>query len=165
MNIFLGIVALIVVVFFLAAFFLLRYLKTEESIVIAIFLQKVSKIPALIEVMRPFVAKEESFDSIVAIHTEAMIQECHSIYDILGLNGRLQNDFLFLMQLSVQIPELQKNEYFVYIRNFVIEYERMMRSHFGGLNKAIQYWNTFVKIKNMTVVGLVFPWRKRMEVR
>lgn len=165
MNIFLSIIALIIVIFLIVAFFLLRYLKSEESIVIVIFLQKVSKIPALIEVMRPFVAKEESFDSIVAIHTEAMIQECHSIYDILGLNGRLQNDFLFLMQLSVQIPELQKNEYFVYIRNFVIEYERMMRSHFWGLNKAIQYWNTFVKIKNMTIIGFILPWRKRMEVR
>lgn len=133
--------------------------------VIAIFLQKTSKIPALIEVMRPFVAKEEAFDSIIELHTEAMIQECHSIYDILGLNAKLQNDFLFLMQLSVRIPTLQKNEYFVYIRNFVIEYERMMRSHFSGLNKAIRYWNTFIKIKNMTVIGLLFPGEKHQEVQ
>jgi hypothetical protein len=105
-------------------------LQREEKLVIAVFLQKVAKIPALIEVMRPYVAKKESFDHIIELHTEAMIQEFRSIYDILGLNGKVQNDFLFLMQLSVQIPKLQKDEYFVYIRDFIIDYERLMRSHF-----------------------------------
>jgi hypothetical protein len=120
--------------------------------VILLFLQKVAKIPALIEVMRPYVAKKESFDHIIELHTEAMIQEFRSLYDILGLNAKLQNDFLFLMQLSVQIPALQKDEYFVYIRDFIIEYERLMRSHFSELNARISYWNLFIKIKNYTLI-------------
>jgi hypothetical protein len=152
MDIFLIILALYIVLYVISFFIFSEKLQREEKLVIAVFLQKVAKIPALIEVMRPYVAKKESFDHIIDLHTEAMIQEFRSIYDILGLNGKVQNDFLFLMQLSVQIPKLQKDEYFVYIRDFIIDYERLMRSHFSGLNSAISMWNLFIKIKNLTII-------------
>lgn len=165
MDIILIIFVIYIWIYIAGFFFFSERLKQEEKLVIAVFLQKVAKIPALIEVMRPYVAKKESFDHIIELHTEAMIQEFRSIYDILGLNGKVQNDFLFLMQLSVHIPKLQKDEYFVYIRDFIIEYERLMRSHFTGLNTAINMWNIFVKIKNLTLIGLLLPWQRRMSVR
>lgn len=165
MDIILIILAIYIWLYIAGFFFFSERLKQEEKIVIAVFLQKVAKIPALIEVMRPYVAKKESFDHIIELHTEAMIQEFRSIYDILGLNGKVQNDFLFLMQLSVHIPKLQKDEYFVYIRDFIIDYERLMRSHFSGLNSAISMWNLFVKIKNMTFIWLLLPGEKKMTVR
>lgn len=93
-----------------------------------------------------------------------MIQENKSIYDILELNMELQNDFLFLMQLSVHIPALQKDEYFLYIRDFIIEYERLMRSHFSELNRMIRIWNIFISIKNATGIGYLLPGKKLIFV-
>ena len=165
MTTFFSIMLVLITVYIIVYFLLSKYVASQEHILIELFLGKIGKIPALIEVMRPYVAEEKAFDHIIKLHTQAMIQEFRSIYDILGLNGKIQNDFLFLMQLSVHIPKLQKEEYFVYIRDFVIEYERMMRSHFSNINHAFSSWNTFVKVKNATGIGYFLPGSSRVEVR
>lgn len=157
-----GIVILSIAIGFLSIyaiffFVLSKYVAVQESILIDLFLGKIGKIPALIEVMRPYIDREESFDHIIRLHTQAMIQEFRTLYDILGLNAKIQNDFLFLMELSMHTKSVQKDEYFVYIRDFIIEYERLMRSHFASVNRAISYWNLFVKIKNMTGIGFFLP--------
>ena len=100
--------------------------KRLEGELLDLFIKKTSKIPALIEVMRPYVDKSESFSPIIRVHTEVMIEELQSIYDILSHNAQIQSNFLFLMQLSVHVPWLQKDEYFLYIRDFIIDYEKRM---------------------------------------
>lgn len=161
-----SIIILILFTIYITVYLILsKYVESQEQILIELFLGKTGKIPALIEVMRPYVAEEKAFDHIIKLHTQAMIQEYRSIYDILGINGKMQNDFLFLMELSVHIPRLQKQEYFVYIRDFVIEYERLMRSHFTKINHAFSYWNTFVNIKNATGIGYFLPGSSRHTVR
>ena len=145
-------------------FFLLR-VKKEERTILDIFLHKISKVPALIEVMRPFIAKKEAFDPLIEVHTETMISSTDSLYDVLSHNARLQNEFLFLMKLSMYAPDLQKHEYFLYIRDFIIEYERTMRARFVHMNQAIADWNRFVHIKNMTGIGYLLPGSDHSEVR
>lgn len=145
-------------------FFLLR-VKKEERAILDIFLRKISKVPALIEVMRPFIAKKEAFEPLIEVHTETMISSTDSLYDILSHNARLQNEFLFLMKLSMHVPDLQKHEYFLYIRDFIIQYERTMRARFVHMNQAIADWNRFIHIKNMTGIGYLFPGSDHAEVR
>lgn len=115
--------------------------------------------------MRPYVEREEAFDSIIRVHTEVMIEEFQSIYDILAHNSILQRDFLFLMQLSMQIQRLQKDAYFLYIRDFIIDYERRMNSEFDHINFAIKKWNRFIRIKNRTLIGYLLPGQRQQEFR
>jgi hypothetical protein len=150
---------------YLLFFFLLRHrMEKSESAIVNIFLAKVAKIPALIEVMRPYVIDEKAFDTISSLHSETMIHRYETIYDLLEHNGRIQNQFLFLLQLSVRIPELQTHEYFLYIRDFIITYERDMTAHFSWFNRATVLWNIFVLIKNWTIIGLILPGRKQSEI-
>jgi hypothetical protein len=144
--------------------FFLRWVKREERALLDIFLKKVSKIPALIEVMRPFIVKEEAFNPLISVHTDTMISSTDSVYDILSHNARLQNEFLFLMKLSVHFPDLQKHEYFLYVRDFIIGYERNMRSRFIYMNHAITRWNTFIRIKNLTLIWYLLPGSKIAEI-
>lgn len=150
-------ISTLLVVYIAFYIFLSRRVKKVESRIIDIFHRKISKIPALIEVMRPHIAKSEAFDSITRSHTEVMIQSQRSIYDLLGHNAKIQNDFIFLMQLSQAAPALQKHEYFLYIRDFTIQYERDMRWLFASMNRAIDNWNQFIHIKNMTLIGFFLP--------
>jgi hypothetical protein len=151
---------------YLIAYFLLEdRLRTEEGAVIALFLAKISKIPALIEVMRPSVANATAFDAIVALHSEAMIRRYDALYDLLEQNARIEHEFSFLMRLSMQIPTLQKAEYFLYIRDFIMQYERDMRSHFTRVNTAILHWNRFILIKKMTGIGWILPGKEKMSIR
>lgn len=143
---------------YLSVFFILRrQVLSMERKIIDIFLKKTSKIPALIEVMRPFVAEQKSFDSTIELHMEAMMQAVDSLYSVLAINTKIEKEYSFLMKLSVQIAELQKNEQFLYIRDFIMQYEREMRAQFAGYNVSVQRWNRFVSIKNYTLIWLFFP--------
>jgi hypothetical protein len=138
--------------------------KDEEHALLVLFLRKVSKIPALIEVMRPFVAKEEAFSALISVHTESIIESNNSLYDVLEHNARVQNEFLFLMKLSVHSKELQKHEYFLYIRDFIIEYEKSMKARFITMNNAIRMWNLFIRVKNATGIWWFYPGKELAEV-
>lgn len=141
-----------------------HHVKDEEHALLVLFLRKVSKIPALIEVMRPYVAKEEAFAPLITVHTESIIESNNSLYDVLEHNARVQNEFLFLMRLSVHSKELQKHEYFLYIRDFIIEYEKNMKTRFSSMNTAIRMWNSFVRVKNATWIWWFYPGKELAEV-
>lgn len=160
-------------VFFLAIYTLLygvvytvfsKRVKDEEHALLILFLRKVSKVPALIEVMRPYVVKDEAFSPLINVHTESIIESNNSLYDVLEHNARIQNEFIFLMKLSVHSKELQKHEYFLYIRDFIIEYEKNMKSRFESMNQSIRIWNSFVRIKNATGIGWLYPGSEMAEV-
>lgn len=158
---FIGCLLLVYIVLYLS---LGKNLQKEEYSIVDLFLKKTGKVPALVEVMRPYVDREEAFDLLIKVHTEIMIESTKSIYDILEHNMRLQDQFSFLMKLSMEIPGLQKHEYFVYIRDFIIQYERAMKSRFQNTNKAIAYWNRFVTIKNYTGIGFLLPGKIQPEI-
>ncbi|PID83959.1 hypothetical protein CSB09_03525 [Candidatus Gracilibacteria bacterium] len=160
-SILFGIGALYLLVYLLSFFFFRSRLRIPEQKIIDVFLAKVAKIPALIEVMRGEVADEKAFDTITKLHSRSMIYEYDSIYSLLENNKKIHDEFGFLMKLSVQIPSLQKNELFVYIRDFIIKYERNMKKDFSAYNAAVQSWNMFVKIKNFTLIGLLLPGGKK----
>lgn len=160
----LSLIGIILLAYIIAYIFLGKNMQKEEYSIVDLFLKKTGKVPALVEVMRPYVDREEAFDLLIKVHTEIMIESTKSIYDILEHNMRLQDQFAFLMQLSMQIPELQKHEYFVYIRDFIIQYERAMKSRFHNTNKAISRWNLFVNIKNSTGIGFLLPGKIQPEI-
>jgi hypothetical protein len=121
-------------------------------------------VPALIEVMKPYIVKHEAFAPLIMVHTESIIESNSSLYDVLEHNARIQNEFLFLMRLSVHSKELQKHEYFLYIRDFIIDYEKSMKVRFESMNRAIKFWNSFVRIKNATGIGWFYPGKELAEV-
>ena len=167
MNPSLIIILFLSVLFLLYAFFfyILRHtIKKEEWKILDIFGEKVSKIPAFIEVMRPYVVDESAFSTLIELHTDAIIREYTSIYHLLEHNARIQREITFLLELSAHIPLLQKHEYFLYIRDFIVHHELSMRKLFTWYNHAIKNWNRFISIKNMILIGYILPGKKLMQI-
>lgn len=155
------IVAVLFAVYLITFFFLNSPLQKIEKIIISNFLLKVSKIPSLIEVMRPFVADQSAFNSLISLHSQAMMNRYETIYVLLEHNARIQSEFSFLMKLSMQIPDLQKHPEFVYIRDFIIQYERKIKENFAAYNVNAAKWNRFIAIKNLTIIGMILPGKRR----
>ena len=144
---------------------LTRRIREREGRIVAVFLEKISKIPAVIEVMRPYVVDEHlAFDLMTRLHSEGLIHEYGSIPMLLEHNARINDQYGFLMRLSMAIPELQRDSYFIYIREFVMSYERVIRSDLPVYNTLVQNWNRFISIKNSTLIGYLLPGRGRVEV-
>lgn len=163
-----SVVVFLVVLFFcyLGIFlFLKEKIRRIEFFVVDIFLQKISKVPALIEVMRPYVIDEKkSFELMTRLHSEAIIHEYTHIPVIMEHNARINDQYAFLMRLSMAIPELQKNSYFIYIRDYIIDYDRHMRGNLPEYNRLIKNWNRFIYIKNITIIGYLLPGREKVEL-
>lgn len=136
-------------------------MQKVEGFIIDKFLLKVSKIPGLIEVMRPFVADERNFEMLTKLHSAAMIRKYETIYVLLEHNARIYEQFSFLMKLGMQIPELQKNTQFIYIRDFLMGYEKDLKKNFLAYNIEAKKWNRFVTIKNATIIGFLLPGKKK----
>ena len=123
------ILTLLFVAYIIIYIVLTRRIYDREQHVVAVFLEKIAKIPAVIEVMRPYVVDEHlAFDLITRLHSESIIHEYNSIPMLLEHNARINAQYSFLMRLSMAIPELQRDPYFIYIRDYVMSYDRMMRN-------------------------------------
>lgn len=79
-------------------------------------------------------------------------------------NARINDQYSFLMKLSMAIPEIQKKPYFIYIRDYIISYDRHMRSSIPEYNRLIRIWNRFIFIKNVTIIGYLLPGREQVEL-
>lgn len=170
MNIQVIIIIISLIVFFSLIYsifyvYLDRNIKKSEQIIIDIFLQKIAKIPAVIEVMRPYVLDGGgAFDLMIRLHSESIIHDYTAIHILLEHNARINDQYSFLMKLSMAIPELQKNPYFLYIRDFVISYDRTMKSDLPQFNQLVKRWNIFIKIKNYSLIGFFYPGKERIEI-
>lgn len=140
-------------------------MRQKEQHLLSLYRQKIGKIPALIETIRPYSSDDRAFETLTRLHRDAMISNYASIYDILGHNLAIQKEFEFLMKLSMQIPEIQTQESYIYIRDFIMKYERSIKSYLSEVNQAIKKHNQFVTIKNLTIIGLLLPGQKMREIQ
>ncbi len=158
-------IAIVSLVYLIVYQILTRRIRDRERVILDIFFQKIAKIPAVIEVMRPHVIDQKwAFDLMTRLHSESMIYNYTSIPMILEQNARINDQYGFLMRLSMAIPALQKDAYFIYIREFVMSYDRSVRTQLPFYNTLIQKWNRFIMIKNVTLIGYLLPGRDRVEV-
>lgn len=73
---------------------LTRRMKYSESRVVDIFLEKLSKVPAVIEVMRPYIIDDKkAFQLITQLHTEAIIHEYGTIPMLMEHNARINDQY------------------------------------------------------------------------
>ena len=142
-----------------------RKIRNIEYFIVDIFLQKLSKIPAVIEVMRPYVVDQHwAFDLLTHLHSESIIYKYNSIYALMEHNAKINDQYSFLMRLSIAIPELQKDVYFLYIRDFVMAYDTTMKRELIKFTSLVKIWNRFVFWKKFTIVGYLLPGREILEI-
>ncbi len=159
------IIGVAIIVYMILYFILSQKIHASEKYMVAVFMEKISKIPAVIEVMRPYVIDEHlAFGLITRLHSEGIIHEYNSIPMLLEHNARINDQYGFLMRLSMAIPELQKDTYFIYIRDYVMSYDRIMKSGLPQYNTLIKKWNQFISFKNSTLIGYILPGRKQVEI-
>lgn len=155
------VISLFIALLYCISIILIMRVRTEEARIVEFYMKKVDKIPALIETMRSAIADPRALETLTHLHREAVLTPTRDMVDILETNTRIEKEFIFLMKLSAQIPKLQLQRHFIYIRDFIIESERMMRSHFSSVNQRVRIYNRYIDFKNFTVLWLIFPFKKR----
>lgn len=136
----------------------LKKINAKENKIINTFFDKVNKIPALVEIMRRYTNHPDIFEDIIYLHKLWIIYNIKNIYDILELNYRIHREYQFLMKLSIKIPELHKNGNFLYIRNFIIFYEKDLEKEINNISNDFTKYNWLIKLKNLSIVWMIIPF-------
>lgn len=161
---------LIGVVFIVFTMFLFQILSLRKTIllreqrIISLYKEKIDKIPAFIEIISKKTIHTDIFLEIIHLHKVAIISNIGSIYDILETNSRIHREFVFLMKVSAHIQDLQKNGNFLYIRDFIMFYENTISKEMLFLNSDIEKYTKLLRKKDLTIVGLFFPFKKYMKI-
>ena len=132
----------------------------KESLVIDIYMKKLGKIPGLIELLKKYHIDPEVYDDIIHLHHEAVMSNVYNIYDILELNIRIHGKILFLFQLTIRISDIQHDELFHHIRDFILQYENEMRKCLLEINKDIILYNKFLYWKKFTIIWFLVPFHE-----
>jgi len=141
-----------------------KELEQREQKIISLYKEKIDTIPAFIETMGKYTSYKDIFLELIQLHKIAIISNVSSIYDILESNSRIHREFLFLMKVSMQMQDLNKNGNFLYIRDFIIFYENTISKELLFLNSDIERYNRLLQKKDLTIVGLFFPFKKYMRI-
>lgn len=154
---------LVFLVFLFQIIFSRRIFLEREKKIISLYREKIDKLPALIEIMSKNTDHKDIFLEAIHLHKIAIISNVVSIYDLLENNSRIHREFLFLMKISVRLPNMHKNGNFLYIRDFIIFYESTIAKELLFLDSDIERYNKLLQKKDFTIIGLLFPFKKRMK--
>lgn len=158
-----SLVSVFVLVFFVIVFQILilrKKIDAQEQKIITLYREKIDKIPAFIEMMRKYTPYNDIFLELTHLHKIAIISNISSVYDILEINSRIHREFLFLMQVSTKIHNLNRDGNFLYIRDFITFYEDQMNKEFLYFGANIDRYNSLLNKKNLTIIGILFPWKQ-----
>jgi len=168
LNIALLSIGIALVIIFVFISFRLRILRDRirrrEGKIIELYREKTDKIPALVEIMRKHTAFDDIFIELIHLHKIAIISNVTSVYDLLESNDRIHREFLFLMKVSMKISGLHKDGNFLYVRDFIMFYESNITKEIRSLNLDIERYNALRSKKNLTIVGILFPFRERLQI-
>lgn len=139
-----------------------RTIRRTEQKIITLHKEKIDKIPAFVEIMSKHTAYKDIFLELIALHRIAIISNVSSIYDILESGSRIHREFLFLMKVSTKIRDLNRDGNFLYVRDFIIFYENTIAKELLFLNRDIEQYNSLIRKKDLTLVGLFLHYKKRM---
>lgn len=163
--IFLWVLLVWVCVFFIAQIHGVdKNIRRIEQKIISLHKEKIDKIPAFVEIMSKHTGYKDIFLEITALHRTAIISSVSNIYDILENGGRIHREFMFLMKVSTKIRDLNRDGNFLYVRDFIIFYENTIAKELLFLNSDILRYNELIRKKDRTIVGLLFPFKKRISI-
>lgn len=137
-------------------------ISLNEIYLIDTFYSKVNKIPALVEIMKKYTNHPDIFEDILYLHKLGIIYNIKSVYDLLELNLRIHKEFQFLMKLSAKIPELHRDWNFLYIRDYVVFYEKKIEKDINSLKKDFEDYNNLIRKKNFSILWFLFYVQEKL---
>ena len=141
-----------------------RTIAREERKIVGAFMEKITKIPALVEVMRKYISDERVFENIIRLYERSVSSKYAVMYDVLEENKALHGEIAFLLKYAVKTPLLHKDGNFHSARDRILFYENPLQKHLGVLNGQIVSYNRLRKWKNITLIGFLFPFRSLLEI-
>lgn len=148
----------------IAAYFVNRSIRQIEYRILRRYREKIDKMPALIEVVRKHTKSDEAYREFLDLHRRAIVSANDRIFDILEMNSNISQRFAFLMRLALGIRGMTRDGNFITIRESITKSEGQIKELLIEHSRITQLYNSIIKARNATLVGIFFPGGKKVLV-
>lgn len=100
---------------------------------------------------------DEVFKVAIALYSDAVLRDYEDPYSLLEANSRIQHEIQFILQVANKHHKVNLDGNFLYVRDFLIQYETELRTALRDLAAATAIRNKMVQWKNYFLMGLPFP--------
>lgn len=134
-----------------------RILRAQSATVRA-YRAKLGKIPVLVMSLRDHLyVPDEVFKVVVGLYADAVMREFEDPYALLESSGRIQHEIQFIMTVANKHHKVNLDGNFLYVRDFLIQYETELKAAVRELAAATNRRNRVYRWKNLLVLGLALP--------
>lgn len=167
MYIFLSILVFLLFIFILFIVFLSFSISKLENKIRRSFLKRWNLVPSIFEVSKNYLFKhEEVFSNLLKLRKlEAFYNFCKTdILEIVYIESIIHSELNFIFNVCNKHNKLITNNKFIYIRSLIYENTLYLSKKISDYKRIVYIYNKFIKIKNLTFVGLFIPIDYKDEI-
>jgi len=139
-------------------------LKKLEMRILELFTSRTNTVPALFKISKDFLTKHDDIfaESLRLRKREFSLYEWNpSILEIIEVEGKIHHEINFIFKVCNKHPKLLKNGNFIYLREIVIQRSQSIGKSVDLYKNMCQKFNTFIDIKNYSIIWIILPIRKK----
>lgn len=142
-------------------------INSLENYIKNLFNIRTNIIPSLFEVSHTnLVRHDEIFREIVKLRKISFSERSLSrdLHEIIGTEQLIHNELNFIFKICNKHQKLIKNWKFIYLRELVISNSSNIWEYLKLYKNIIKKYNSLIKIKNYTLIGLLIPISKKEDI-
>ena len=155
----------------LGGYFVFLYLSEKISLfeknIIRNFSSRTDLICQLYEVSKYSLWRhQEIFAEVLNLRKQefSLIWISQNLEGFLQIEEAIHHEINFIFQVCNKSPELWKNKRFLYVREVMLEKSNTIGKEMKNYRKIIEIYNSFIRIKNYTLIGFLLPFSKKVEL-
>ena len=161
-------IMIIMYILFIVFLYLLK-IKIEkfEKQIIQNFKEKNNQISSIFEVTKKFVNKHDKvFNESISLKKKDFSENSYNLKLIEKSNTykKIHYELNFIFKVCNKNPKLNKNWKYLYIRDIIIDKSFEIGKKVKLLKKIVNAYNNLIVIKNITIIWLLIPIKKKNSI-
>ncbi|MCH8518380.1 LemA family protein [Candidatus Gracilibacteria bacterium] len=143
-------------------------LKRKEQDIRSLFFSRTDNIVSIYEITLPYLEKHsEIFKEILSLRKKefTLSEISEDIEAFFELESRIHHELNFIFQVCNTHPRLLKDKKFLYVRDILLDKSSLIGKNIAEYNEYIKLYNTMVRYKQYSVIGLLLPFNKKKLLR
>ena len=158
---------LVLLILYAVVFLFNKKLNSLEFKILGSFSRRTNILPWLFEITRDIIVKHDQvFAQSLSLRKEEFAKMAISdpLYKFMDLEVDLHKEINFIYKVCSKHPKMMKNVKFIYLRGLLIDRSSEIWTELERYKKFVKTFNKLVLIKNITILGLLIPISKKLEL-
>jgi hypothetical protein len=161
--------AIIIIYLVFIIFLYLLKLKIEkfEIQILHDFKEKNNQIPSIYEVTKKYINKhDEIFKEVIRLKKKDFTENNFytKLIEKTNTYKLIHSELNFIFRVCNKNPKLNKDWKFLYIRDVIIDKSLNLGNKLELYKKIVKQYNNMILLKNLTIIGLIFPIPKKETI-